>query len=125
MIRRPPISTRTDTLFPYTTLFRSKGQAARADALERRQPVRDLFEPGAETPLKQQQIISRRIARAQEAALGHHQRGGKIVDQMALEQPRGGALGALRPRHDRPELVLRLHPPARPPAPHAAGTATR
>src|SRR3546814_19400753 len=26
MIRRPPRSTRTDTLFPYTTLFRSKGQ---------------------------------------------------------------------------------------------------
>src|SRR3546814_2907569 len=25
MIRRPPISTRTDTLFPYTTLFRSYG----------------------------------------------------------------------------------------------------
>src|SRR3546814_15205752 len=28
MIRRPPTSTRTDTLFPYTTLFRS-GPAAR------------------------------------------------------------------------------------------------
>src|SRR3546814_2210644 len=27
MIRRPPRSTRTDTLFPYTTLFRSLGQA--------------------------------------------------------------------------------------------------
>src|SRR3546814_17909516 len=26
MIRRPPRSTRTDTLFPYTTLFRSNGQ---------------------------------------------------------------------------------------------------
>src|SRR3546814_12463075 len=25
MIRRPPRSTRTDTLFPYTTLFRSNG----------------------------------------------------------------------------------------------------
>src|SRR3546814_14624841 len=25
MLRRPPRSTRTDTLFPYTTLFRSKG----------------------------------------------------------------------------------------------------
>src|SRR3546814_9351806 len=25
MIRRPPRSTRTDTLFPYTTLFRSTG----------------------------------------------------------------------------------------------------
>src|SRR3546814_20681029 len=28
MRRRPPRSTRTDTLFPYTTLFRSKGMAA-------------------------------------------------------------------------------------------------
>src|SRR3546814_20804165 len=27
MIRRPPRSTRTDTLFPYTTLFRSDGSA--------------------------------------------------------------------------------------------------
>src|SRR3546814_7085627 len=26
MIRRPPRSTRTDTLFPYTTLFRSRGE---------------------------------------------------------------------------------------------------
>src|SRR3546814_5384992 len=26
MIRRPPRSTRTDTLFPYTTLFRSAGE---------------------------------------------------------------------------------------------------
>src|SRR3546814_15684779 len=33
MIRRPPRSTRTDTLFPYTTLFRSKGKrAASGDA---------------------------------------------------------------------------------------------
>src|SRR3546814_10543550 len=28
MIRQPPISTRTDTLFPYTTLFRSKKSPA-------------------------------------------------------------------------------------------------
>src|SRR3546814_5478604 len=28
MIRRPPRSTRTDTLFPYTTLFRSRRRAA-------------------------------------------------------------------------------------------------
>src|SRR3546814_12665404 len=28
MIRRPPISTRTDTLFPYTTLFRSQAAPA-------------------------------------------------------------------------------------------------
>src|SRR3546814_7096788 len=30
MIRRPPRSTRTDTLFPYTTLFRSDGAARQA-----------------------------------------------------------------------------------------------
>src|SRR3546814_2148712 len=29
MIRRPPRSTRTDTLFPYTTLFRSLGAPRR------------------------------------------------------------------------------------------------
>src|SRR3546814_10086993 len=28
MIRRPPRSTRTDTLFPYTTLFRSRDRGA-------------------------------------------------------------------------------------------------
>src|SRR3546814_8607150 len=41
MIRRPPRSTRTDTLFPYTTLFRAKGRrtgdgAALTRALSRR-----------------------------------------------------------------------------------------
>src|SRR3546814_1840453 len=37
MIRRPPRSTRTDTLFPYTTLFRSSGSriAARSRSLRR------------------------------------------------------------------------------------------
>src|SRR3546814_11988904 len=29
MIRRPPRATRTDTLFPYTTLFRSRDQCGR------------------------------------------------------------------------------------------------
>src|SRR3546814_14775918 len=39
MIRRPPRSTRTDTLFPYTTLFRSRvdqqgrGSAGRSSAM--------------------------------------------------------------------------------------------
>src|SRR3546814_3657479 len=32
MIRRPPRSTRTDTLFPYTTLFRSVRQRGREKA---------------------------------------------------------------------------------------------
>src|SRR3546814_18614102 len=35
MIRRPPISTRTDTLFPYTTLFRSIEQRGLAVVTQR------------------------------------------------------------------------------------------
>src|SRR3546814_17473442 len=34
MIRRPPRSTRTDTLFPYTTLFRSARSARHGHAAE-------------------------------------------------------------------------------------------
>src|SRR3546814_4616365 len=34
MIRRPPRSTRTDTLFPYTTLFRSRQDAVVGDRHE-------------------------------------------------------------------------------------------
>src|SRR3546814_2701500 len=33
MIRRPPRSTRTDTLFPYTTLFRSHGKTSLTAAI--------------------------------------------------------------------------------------------
>src|SRR3546814_13433704 len=39
MIRRPPRSTRTDTLFPYTTLFRSWGKTAGGEPIT--QPNRD------------------------------------------------------------------------------------
>src|SRR3546814_1733817 len=37
MIRRPPRSTRTDTLFPYTTLFRSLGHRLAHQVLHARQ----------------------------------------------------------------------------------------
>src|SRR3546814_3603403 len=41
MIRRPPRSTRTDTLFPYTTLFRShRGMAAQLHPSVRSSPLR-------------------------------------------------------------------------------------
>src|SRR3546814_9135735 len=44
MIRRPPRSTRTDTLFPYTTLFRSRDgedDAARHIAFDRERVAAD------------------------------------------------------------------------------------
>src|SRR3546814_7307831 len=43
MIRRPPRSTRTDTLFPYTTLFRSASAAKTATGTTARR--RDLRNP--------------------------------------------------------------------------------
>src|SRR3546814_6355956 len=42
MIRRPPRSTRTDTLFPYTTLFRSRALGRRAV------PLREIIETACE-----------------------------------------------------------------------------
>src|SRR3546814_15391383 len=39
MIRRPPRYTRTDTLFPYTTLFRSIGGARRTIVLQENRAV--------------------------------------------------------------------------------------
>src|SRR3546814_2630464 len=46
MIRRPPRSTRTDTLFPYTTLFRSHFPALRS--FVRRAELPEFLEPAEE-----------------------------------------------------------------------------
>src|SRR3546814_17829063 len=54
MIRRPPSATRTYTLFPYTTLFRSLdrkrfvGDDEAADTLDLRQILVDALDRGAE-----------------------------------------------------------------------------
>src|SRR3546814_7110192 len=46
MIRRPPRSTRTDTLFPYTTLFRSLRDANGDGMAEVKTPfITDLYSP--------------------------------------------------------------------------------
>src|SRR3546814_14549748 len=50
MIRRPPRSTRTDTLFPYTTLFRS---------LEVDVDVRRLLALARDEPLEQELVLDR------------------------------------------------------------------
>src|SRR3546814_2651260 len=67
MIRRPPRSIRTDTLFPYTTLFRSQGLAARIGRgrAEARQPGRAAHRPGA---------YDRRARRGAEGAARRHRR---------------------------------------------------
>src|SRR3546814_7736198 len=56
MIRRPPRSTRTDTLFPYTTLFRSRDWLAEASGGW-------LFDPGLVDVAPQMAIVWSRFNR--------------------------------------------------------------
>src|SRR3546814_5189883 len=50
MIRRPPRSTRTDTLFPYTTLFRSRDRRAQGQSRQRLFQEAEEFSAGSEGP---------------------------------------------------------------------------
>src|SRR3546814_7480452 len=50
MIRRPPRSTRTDTLFPYTTLFRSDRRPSNRADLRRARTVRRTADRAARPP---------------------------------------------------------------------------
>src|SRR3546814_5655053 len=60
MIRRPPRSTRTDTLFPYTTLFRSTGPL-RLELAERDQPAGALAgDRGIDQPGRRLDQLARR-----------------------------------------------------------------
>src|SRR3546814_18358753 len=59
MLRRPPRSTRTDTLFPYTTLFRSpRNLAALADDGRH---VSIAFQRGAKAEVDVSQVMRRRL----------------------------------------------------------------
>src|SRR3546814_12771171 len=111
MIRRPPRSTRTDTLFPYTTLFRSL--------------LAELGEAGGELHLVlavvrpdcQAEHRFRRL-RPEEAGVGLNARLGQEIagphDVHAAERNQPAGLRARRP------LVLAAHQPIEAGAPLAA-----
>src|SRR3546814_17732326 len=99
MIRRPPRSTRTDTLFPYTTLFRS----ARSDLVR---SVRERWRiPAAKRDRRG--VVRRWCARGREPHRGRGLAGSGAG--AALRRPLGGAV--LRPAGGRP----RRRPPGSPP----------
>src|SRR3546814_3429377 len=73
MIRRPPRSTRTDTLFPYTTLFRSRrGRRLYPCPLCPARLLRRAHRPGVRSPLRRTGDTS--LARWRERGVGgpHH-----------------------------------------------------
>src|SRR3546814_5932423 len=86
MIRRPPRSTRTDTLFPYTTLFRSEVEKALAE-------LRAIADHDADfgIDIRFQPIAVAVLADVEAGNDGRHER--SDVDDIALE----GGLAGLDP----------------------------
>src|SRR5213594_4883177 len=80
MIRRPPRSTQAFTLFPYTTLFRS-----RLDPLGRTEQARLLAVPGG---------VDDRAPRLPPLT-GELSQGARLLEQR--HEPRDGILGAVHP----------------------------
>src|SRR3546814_4374062 len=101
MIRRPPRSTRTDTLFPYTTLFRSEPGGDRPAQGE---PVVEVIAPG--------QRVGQVGAEIRVILVTHRKRSAQAVGEVAFQLH---VLGDGMPR-----IVARV---LRPPAGKALGAA--
>src|SRR3546814_8962490 len=69
MIRRPPRSTRTDTLFPYTTLFRSRAIVKQLQLNGRRAyagMARELGVPEATVRQRTERLVGRGVVQRSE-----------------------------------------------------------
>src|SRR3546814_21178940 len=108
MIRRPPRSTRTDTLFPYTTLFRSVriqrvdlqlryGVVDAARAVQRGHVVVGHGQVGADAP---------RFAAGQGQSF-ERLRAGDFLQQVAVDVQQTGAVGFLVDDVCVPEFVVK------------------
>src|SRR3546814_17693376 len=94
MIRRPPRSTRTDTLFPYTTLFRS---GLDTEAVERRrQPV------GEGLAIAEFETLHRRAG----AIARHGDLEGDLVDRLRRRDQRHEAVDLFVEDRDRKSTRL-------------------
>src|SRR3546814_14296261 len=105
MIRRPPRSTRTDTLFPYTTLFRSATDAA---------PLGDIGLHHRQSPAVDRSVERRFAAKLLTGSQGNREGLGKPgpvrsrrVHRQRLPQP----IDTQGPTHRQDSQPL-LHPPA-------------
>src|SRR3546814_19852214 len=99
MIPRPPISTRTDTLFPYTTLFRSRHGVPALQPLSASDSARELH-PGPDLGAQDAEEGGRGYRDALPGA-GEDPRAGQEISGAAFRRPAAA-------RGDRP---LVLHEP--------------
>src|SRR3546814_11625715 len=129
MIRRPPRSTRTDTLFPYTTLFRSN--AGNANDLPAAHAEADVVDPGDAGAVDEGDILdhenrlagTRRLLGDREQDLAADHQLGKLLLVGLGGHPTGHHRAAAHPRdmigdrHDPAQPVVYQHPSPSPPAP--------
>src|SRR3546814_2203509 len=95
MIRRPPRSTRTDTLFPYTTLFRSELVWRRAEGLEALARDSDVMVIAAKATEENRGMIDASVmdALGQQGLLVNVARGQLAVEDALIAALREGRLG--------------------------------
>src|SRR3546814_15165854 len=115
MIRRPPRSTRTDTLFPYTTLFRSLAVAALVDVQRCELPAR--IDGGAVLQPLQVERERQRLAAVFLGAAdvapraAHRAQAAPAVDRQRMTIAHPGAQRRKRPQQERtPGREERNHP---------------
>src|SRR3546814_1469022 len=104
MIRPPPRSTRTDTLFPYTTLFRSDHAVDRRPAFLGVRAVH----PGRErhfAPQQATQVAARAVVALQVVQRRALQALGRGLQRLALPARCGPVRPRAAPTHGRPLMV--------------------
>src|SRR3546814_7091284 len=103
MIRRPPRSTRTDTLFPYTTLFRSSCDlnGVTSSIRRRRSTNQPMLRKTAE------RFGSSITGREQFALPFHSPKSGRIRARMTIGQDHAAQLAALESRGRLRRLIAR------------------
>src|SRR3546814_10693432 len=99
MIRRPPRSTRTDTLFPYTTLFRSQ-EAARGIPTEAPAPPTARTNGPAQTPSSRlpaflQQGKLSRVRHGEASMVRNRSSGGSMLRRSARSEEHTSELQSL------------------------------
>src|SRR3546814_3219331 len=113
MIRRPPRSTRTDTLFPYTTLFRSLLRSRRRRRCGRNRTA----EPRSVSSLRADPLLRWRFLRPEHQALRRPAQAFRPCSGLGPEHPRARdhparAWPLVRPDRSQPDPGYR-HPPRR------------
>src|SRR3546814_1312822 len=83
MIRRPPRTTRTDTLVPYTTLFRSRGTLAE---YHQNPPKRDIEADFAKTRLDHTIVSADETVEQEEGVLFHLEGGCSRITKYSIVQ---------------------------------------